>query len=249
MELMKYGYNLGIYRQTGLCITIDHDLETYCHILVTGSSGSGKSHTIMYLTGMLLKGSPAIDLWFCDFKNSEDFSFLKEYPFYFAGNDCYDGIMQYYQTFCHARETGNAATRHILIYDEYPALVNYLEMQDKANKTKKASEIMAAIYEILCLGRGIGFGAWICTQRADSTLFKNGCRDNFMIVIALGNLSREQKGMVCRGEDIPDEIYKIGEGILLADGQPVTEVKYPRIQDIQDWKMHILEILLHQWHS
>ena len=78
MELMKYGYNLGIYRQTGLCITIDHDLETYCHILVTGSSGSGKSHTIMYLTGMLLKCSPEINLWFCDFKNSKDFAFLKK---------------------------------------------------------------------------------------------------------------------------------------------------------------------------
>lgn len=246
---MRYGYDLGIYRQTALCIAIEHALQTHCHALITGASGSGKSYALCYLLGMLLKSSPAINVWFCDFKNSEDFAFLKDYPYYFAGNDCYGGIMQYYETFCHARETRDHSMRHILICDEYPALVNYLEMKDKINKTKNAGEVLSAISEILCLGRGIGFYCWTCTQRADSTLFKNGARDNFMVVIALGNLSREQKGMVCRGEDIPDAIYNKGEGIILADGQPVREIKFPFIQDMQDWKMHIAEILSQQRHS
>ena len=48
MELMKYGYNLGIYRQTGLCIAIEHALHTHCHALVTGSSGSGTYHNVSH---------------------------------------------------------------------------------------------------------------------------------------------------------------------------------------------------------
>ena len=94
------------------------------------------------------------------------------------------------------------------------------------------------------LGRGISFGIWIVTQRADSSLFSNGARDNFMIVLGLGRMSKEQKGMVFSEEDIPDKIYHQGEGILLADGYPIQEVTFPRIRNIVNWKCHIKEILL-----
>ena len=56
-------------------------------------------------------------------------------------------------------------------------------------------------------------------------------------------MSREQKGMVFTGEDIPDKIYRRGEGILLADGHPLLEVTFPRIQNIVSWKKHIKELL------
>ena len=131
----------------------------------------------------------------------------------------------------------------MLICDEYPSLVNYLQGKDKANKTKYASEVLSAISELLCLGRGIQFYTWIVTQRADNSLFANGARDNFMVVIGLGRLSKEQKGMLFSGEELPERIYKKGEGILLADGYPLREVKFPFIRNIDDWKKHIHAIL------
>ena len=131
----------------------------------------------------------------------------------------------------------------MLICDEYPAFINYLQGQDKTKKTKYASDILSAISEILCLGRGIQFYTWIVTQRADNTLFSNGCRDNFMVIIGLGRMSKEQRGMLFSGEEIPERIYKRGEGILLADGSPLIEVKFPFIKDIDDWKRHILKEL------
>lgn len=131
----------------------------------------------------------------------------------------------------------------MLICDEYPALVNYLQGQDKLNKTKYGNEVLSAISELLCLGRGINFYTWIVTQRADNTLFANGSRDNFMVIIGLGRLSKEQKGMVFAGEEVPDTIYQRGEGVLLADGHPLLEVKFPLIKNVDDWKRHILSIL------
>ena len=124
-------------------------------------------------------------------------------------------------------------------------------MQDKANKTKLANDILAAMSEILMLGRGvgIGFSCWCVCQRADSILFNNGSRDNFMIIIALARLSREAKAMYFSSEDIPDKVYKQGEGIILADGSPLREIKYPFITDINDWKQHILEVLEHSDHA
>ena len=240
---MRYGYDMGIFTETGLKIPIQLDLSDHCNLLLTGCSGSGKSYALLYLLGSVLKSNEDIEIFFCDFKNSYDFSFLEDYPHYYSGDNCYDGITEYYRVFCSARQQREFTKKHLLICDEYPALVNYLQGQDKLNKTKYASEVLSAISELLCLGRGIQFYTWIVTQRADNSLFANGARDNFMLVIGLGRLSKEQKGMLFSGEELPERIYKKGEGILLADGYPLREVKFPFIRNIDDWKKHIHAIL------
>lgn len=240
---IKYGINKGIFDETGLKIPIQLDLSEHCNLLLTGCSGSGKSYALLFLIGSVLKSNKEIEVYFCDFKNSLDFAFLEGYEHYFGGDDCYNGIMQYYRKFCESREKRDFSRKHLLICDEYPALVNYLQGQDKLNKTKYGNEVLSAISELLCLGRGINFYTWIVTQRADNTLFSNGSRDNFMVIIGLGRLSKEQKGMVFAGEEVPDTIYQKGEGILLADGHPLLQVKFPKIKDVADWKRHILSIL------
>ena len=240
---MRYGYDMGIFTETGLKIPIQLDLSDHCNLLLTGCSGSGKSYALLYLLGSVLKSNEDIEIFFCDFKNSYDFSFLEDYPHYYSGDNCYDGITEYYRVFCSARQQREFTKKHLLICDEYPALVNYLQGQDKLNKTKYASEVLSAISELLCLGRGIQFYTWIVTQRADNSLFANGARDNFIVVIGLGRLSKEQKGMLFSGEELPERIYKKGEGILLADGYPLREVKFPFIRNIDDWKKHIHAIL------
>ena len=240
---MRYGYDMGIFTETGLKIPIQLDLSDHCNLLLTGCSGSGKSYALLYLLGSVLKSNEDIEIFFCDFKNSYDFSFLEDYPHYYSGDNCYEGITEYYRVFCSARQQREFTKKHLLICDEYPSLVNYLQGKDKANKTKYASDVLSAISELLCLGRGIQFYTWIVTQRADNSLFANGARDNFMVVIGLGRLSKEQKGMLFSGEELPERIYKKGEGILLADGYPLREVKFPFIRNIDDWKKHIHAIL------
>ncbi|MCR4756096.1 MAG: hypothetical protein K5868_11350 [Lachnospiraceae bacterium] len=239
---MKFGFQIG----TGASapVPINHDINSHCHVLLTGGSGAGKSYALLYLMGSLLQSDPNIAVYFCDFKNSEDFEFLKGYPYYYAGDDVFDGIATYYQCLCETRKTREYCRQHILIIDEYPAFINYLTIIDKRDKSKKATEVMGYIAEILMMGRGIGYGVWIITQRADATLFTNGARDNFMIIIGLGRMSKEQKGMVFAGEDIPDRIYGLGEGVILADGQPIMEIKYPCIKNVYDWKKHIKLILM-----
>lgn len=225
-------------------VPLSLNVKTHCHALITGSSGSGKSYALLYLLGCLLQDIPGTELYFCDFKNSEDFAFLKGYPYYYSGNDCYEGVMAYYESFCNARISGKAARRHILIFDEYPAFIIYLSTKDKQEKTKKAGDILSTVSEILMLGRGLAYGVWLVTQRADASLFANGARDNFMVVLGLGRMSREQKGMIFAGEEIPDKIYHQGEGCLLADGHPLHEIAIPKIRNVIDWKKHIKAVLM-----
>lgn len=241
---MIIGFDFNIYNDLGLKIAIKHNIATHCHFLITGASGSGKSYALLYIIAMILRESPNVIIYFCDFKNSDDFAFLESYCHYYAGNDCYDGIMKYYESFTNARQNRDNQSRYILIVDEYPAFINYLQTQDKANKTKLAGDIMSAIAEILMLGRGIGYGCFIVTQRADSSLFNNGSRDNFMVIIGLGRMSKEQKTMLFSGEDMPEKVYKQGEGVVLADGHALREIKFPMLEDVCEWKKGILQILL-----
>ena len=238
-----FGYLKEPYHKYGLAVPVKLGIASHPHALITGSSGSGKSQAVLFLLGKLLQAAPDIEVHVCDFKNSEDFSFLKGYAHYYSGEDCYAGVLNYYSLFCEARQGGTDKKRRLLICDEYPAFLNYLQMKDKAGKTKKAHDILGAVAEILMLGRGIESGIWIVTQRADSSLFSNGARDNFMAVIGLGKMSKEQKGMVFPGEEIPDGVFQAGEGMLLADGMEAVTVKYPLIQDAQEWKRHIRRIL------
>lgn len=238
---MRWGYKVGIGK---LPVPLNLEVDTHCSALITGSSGSGKSYALLNLVGNLLQSNPQTAVTFCDFKNSEDFDFLKGYPNYYSGNDCYQGIMNYYESYSNARMQGKNKVRHLLIIDEYPAMINYLTTKDKQEKTKKAGDILGAVSEILMLGRGIQYGIWIITQRADSSLFSNGARDNFMVVLGLGRMSKEQKLMLFSGEEIPNKVYRQGEGCLLADGYPLYEVAFPRISNLVDWKKHIKEILM-----
>lgn len=240
---MKWGYRVGSGVNTPLPIKLE--VKSHCHALITGGSGSGKSWTLIYLIGSLLQENEAVDIFLLDFKGSRDFLFLEKYQHYYAGDDCYQGVMDYYENFCISRRSGEQHKRALLIFDEYPAACAYFTAKDKQDKTKFASEMMNAIGEILMLGRGVckGYGIWIVTQRADSSLFANGSRDNFMIFLGLGRMSKEQKGMIFAGEDVPNKIYSVGEGCLLADGFPLYEVKFPKIKNMVDWKKHIRDIL------
>ena len=84
---MLWGYNVGSGVIAPLPINLDN--RSHCHALITGSSGSGKSYGMLFLIGSLLKENKEIDIYLCDFKNSEDFDFLSTYVHYYGGNDCY----------------------------------------------------------------------------------------------------------------------------------------------------------------
>ena len=234
---MRWGYERGA--STTALVPLSLDICSHCHALITGASGSGKSYALLYLLGSLLQDNEMVDVFFCDFKNSEDFAFLEGYSHYYTGDDCYEGILNFYNEFCGARKNRSYSRRKVLIFDEYPAFINYLSGVDKRDKTKKANDVLGLVAEILMLGRGIGYGIWIVTQRADASLFANGARDNFMIILGLGRLSKEQKSMIFAGEDVPDRLFLRGEGMLLADGCNIKEILIPRIRNSYEWKKHI----------
>lgn len=241
---LTWGYSLPDYYRLGIHYPVKRPLFSHCHALITGASGSGKSLTVLWLLGRLLQVYPELRLTFCDFKNSEEFRFLEPFSGYYSGTRCLDGFLEYSRQFSSIRENGTNQVPHLLLCDEYQAMVNYFQAVDRREKSKQAAEILSIAAEILMLGRGLNCFLWTVTQRCSAELFNQGSRDNFQIVLALGNLSKEQRNMLFSGEELPPgQIYRPGEGLLLSDGYPLTEVKFPLISDVKDWQEHILRIL------
>lgn len=239
---MIYGYDLALYEEFGVRVRINLNENIYSNALITGSSGSGKSLSVLYLIGSLLQSAPETIVFICDFKNSNEFNFLSSYEYYYQGENCYQGIMEYYSRFVETRKEG-INKRHVIVVDEYPALLIHMETMDKLNKTHQAKDILSAISSLLMMGRGVGYGVFVTTQRADSSWFSSGSRQNFMVICVLGRLYREEQLMLMSGEIIPDRIYQPGQGLLLADGQPLREVIFPWIKDLRSWKHQILRVL------
>lgn len=250
-----WGFDREVLGQYNISDPVFLGSGSHPHALITGSSGSGKSQALLFIIGRMLQAfyenDEEVDFRLCDFKSSEDYQFLEEisYPKYYGGLDCYDGIMAFYKDFSESRMKKEIGKKkhHFLIIDEYQACVSYYSMKDKRDKTKYSSEILSAVSEILMLGRNTRSGVWhiwVVTQVASATLFANGTRENFMITLAMGNLSREQKGMIFPGQELPDRRFKPGEGMLLADGFEIKEVIFPLIRNVADWKMHIGKILM-----
>lgn len=236
---MKLGCNLLLWMEYQAKEALSGELRTHPSLLLTGASGSGKSYALKWLSSNLLEDN--VELFFCNFKDSEDFRFLKGYKQYYTFRQCNEGLNLFYECFNQAQESGMefSGKYHVLIFDEFPAFIQWTTMQDK----KLAETYKMMVSELLMLGRSYGFGVWLVMQRPDSAFLANGARDNFQTTISLGNLSKEARSMLYSGLALPDRVYKASEGICWIDGVGLTEIKFPKIRDIQALEAKILNRL------
>ena len=68
---MNFGFDLEIWQKSEIAVPIQLNIKTYCHALICGSSGSGKSYALLFLLKQLLDED--VCLFLLDPKNSEDF--------------------------------------------------------------------------------------------------------------------------------------------------------------------------------
>ncbi len=214
-------------------------------LLITGESGSGKSYGLKYniytLIDSEIQRGRKVDLWFLNYKDSRDFRFLKPYERYYCCEACKEGVEAFYNHYQEIRKNEGEGIDHmtIMVFDEYPAYILQLQMEEK----KRAEAHMRKISEILMTSRSYHTGCWIACQRSDSAYFANGSREQFHIRILLtrGLPSKESLSMMgFVRENFKSEIYHAGEGIAFVDGQGLYEIKYP-VYDTEKINKRILE--------
>lgn len=244
-SIMRFAYSKTFWDRYFEKSEIQIDLLKNPSLLLVGESGSGKSWALKWLILNLLKEQPIIDLWFCNFKDSIDFRFMKAYKQYFTGSDCEEGFLSFYHRFCEIQSTigEDISYPSICIFDEFPAFILRTINQDK----KKADSYLRMVSEMLMFFRSYKGGLWFVCQRADSVYFPYGARDNFhsKILLTRGRPSKESLNMLgFTHEDLSADTYQVGEGIAYIDGQGLFEVKYP-VYDSHKIESEILKQLEH----
>lgn len=202
-------------------------VENMINLLCVGATGTGKSYALLTILGVFSK-NPTTKIVVCDYKKSS-FSEFENTKNFYGYEDIADGIKAVYKEFSERLEANNQERNNnkvVLLIDEYGA---FISAQDKKN----AEQYKTMVANMLFMGRSLGIVVLIGIQRADSSeYFKAGSRDQFKMVLALGNLSKEQKSMLFYDhKDKLNHNNGIGEGYLLIDGKGVERVKVATIKN------------------
>lgn len=228
------GYSYDDYYAYGIKTPIVTDVSsnTNTHSLICGMSGSGKSYyTNLFFARLCFLYGNNIQIYFADFKQDEAYKHLRGALNYFPYEKSLEALDIVYGIL-HGRQSGKDISRTpvVLIWDEYMANVLAIKAKDK----KKAELVMGMVSEILMLGRSLGCNICITTQTAYASVFPEGSRANFGIIVIQGAPVKSIYEMLIPKEyieKIGDRKFKRGEGIVLLQGTELHFIKTPTIRD------------------
>ena len=115
-------YDLDNWLDFGVATPVYADLSQRenSHFLVIGVSGAGKSYFELSLLAKISKYQPDSEIFFCDYKGDDSFSFLRTCDRYYSYHNVLDGLQTVYEIL-QRRMSGEEASRKqvTLIFDEY----------------------------------------------------------------------------------------------------------------------------------
>lgn len=211
------------------------DYQKIAHMLVFGNTGSGKTYAVKLLLARIGLHINEASLILCDFK-ADDFNFLKGTPNYYAFTDCTAGLDRFYSEF-QSRQSGENTSRSfkLLLFDEWASYLNSLEK-------KQTEEARSKLSTLLMLGRSFNIHVLISQQRADAEYFSKA-RDNFGIVLSLGNISKESAAMFNFDRDQMAPVTGIGQGYMIINGFEMKSIQVPAVRDYGKVECYIRKVV------
>ena len=200
----------------------------YPHALLVGGTGSGKTTLLKNMLTWFIYLVKDSELYLATYKpRCEDFSFIAESSHFGDYQRCTEVFLTFYERF-QERLDGSDTSRHLLLlcFDEW---VGFLLSLNK----KEQDQIIDKMGQIVMLGRSLNVQIVLAMQRPDAVFFRNGARDNFNLVIGMGNLSGDGKRMVFPSDYIEQiqPATEIGVGHALIGGYDFYRIRVPPLSE------------------
>jgi len=197
----------------------------------------GKTYCVKLLLAKIAKYITDSHLTVCDYKGDNDFSFLSECERFYRFDACLEGLNNFYNKFLDTQRTGCAHGFHMLVIDEWNALINTLDKKEAEDAKKKLSNL-------LMLGRSFNFHIALSQQRLNAEDFGKS-RDQFNVVLLLGNASKEVVGMLFNDyKPCIQNDRKQGTGYILINGMDFQPIVVPKIHSMENVNKAIKEAVM-----
>ena len=221
---------------SGIRKYIQWNYNKFPHMVIFGSTGSGKTYLLKIILGRIGLHIPNAELIICDYKSDEDFTFLNDTNDFYRFDDCMNGL-DYALQILQTRQKGISSDKHFvcLVFDEWASFINNLD-----KKTGDAAKQKLAT--LLMLGRSFNVHVIISQQRLDASYF-NSARDNFSVVIGMGVLSKESiEMMFSEYKDVLIRSKEQGHGSMII-GNQLREIIVPTVKDVDKLHNAILSVV------
>lgn len=218
------------FLQYGVTRYLTWDTEKAPHMAISGITGTGKTYLVKLILGKVSLTIPDAEITVCDFKGDSDFAFLTGCKRFYRYEECRNGLDAFYEGFRERQRHPDSHSFRLLLFDEWAGYCNYLEKKESEEEKKKLASL-------LLLGRSFNYHVLLSQQRMDAEYFGKS-RDNFNLMIYLGNPSKEVKEMLF--SDYKDELgtpdRTRGTGYMLTNGTDFQRIIVPEITKID--KLH-----------
>lgn len=214
------------YLNYGMQQYVEVEFTKAPHWALSGITGSGKTYALKLLLARIAKDISDSMLTICDYKGDQDFDFLKEEERFYRFDRCQEGLNRFYESFLETQQTGTKTGMHFFVFDEWASFLINLDKKEAEDARKKLSAL-------LMLGRSFGYHVILSQQRLDAEYFGK-TRDNFSVVLVLGNPSKEVQEMFFH--DFKEQIShdrRQGTGYMLINGAAFRKIVVPGITSME----------------
>lgn len=200
-------------------------------LLLVGITGAGKSYALMGLIAQLRNWPIPSVIYYADPKGS-DIAVLGGSLCPERTADDIDGIIDLLHDFYSEMLVRKAEMKdrlsdrlgadftewrlpaYIFIMDEFAAFQASI-----AKDKRRREEVEEILRNVVLMGRQLGFFAWICMQKSDSSDIPTAIRDNLPWKICLGNAPATTLMTIFgRSADLPSRHWGKGQGLIYCDG-------------------------------
>ena len=201
--LVEYQHILPDGTPTNFYQKLEWEYRKYPHALLVGGTGSGKTTLLKNMLAQFIYREKDAEIYLATYKTR---------------CEDFSNIME---------------NPHFGAYSQCQEVFNrFYGFLTSLNK-KEQDQVVGQMGQIAMLGRSLNVQIILAMQRPDAVFFRNGARDNFNLIIGMGNMSSDGKRMIFPSDCIDQlqPVTEIGTGYALIGGYDLYRIRVPPLSE------------------